>query len=121
MFDPGDGLLECSTGRVDAGVVGHHGLDRDRVVVEELLRPVPELRTGRALLVGEDLAVRESAVRVDRGMDEVVTDTVVFHVAAPVDSPTTARWDASELFHVDVDELTGPVGVATPDPLTRRP
>jgi len=121
MFDPGDRLLECATDRVVAGVVGHHGLDGDRMVVEELLGTAPERGAGRALLVGEDLAVRETTVRVDRRMNEVVTNAMVFHVAAPVCSPTTTGWDPSELLDIDVDELARPVGVDAPDHLARRP
>ena len=124
MLDPRDRVLERPTGGVVTGVVGHHGLDGDRVVVEELLSTVPERGAGHAPLVREDLAIGETAVRVDRGMDEVIPDLrfrVMRDVAAAVCSPTTTGWDPPQLLHVHVHELARPIGVDATDHLAGRP
>src|SRR5207237_3931151 len=68
-----------------------------------------------------DLAIREAAVRVDRGVDVVVSDTrlgVVYDVATAMHAPAAARWDTTEFLDVDVDELAGMVCV---DPANHAP
>src|SRR5262249_53519934 len=102
MLDAIDSVLDGAAGRVVLSVVGQHGLDSDRVLGEELSGVVPEHRAGGALLVAEDLAVDETAVRVDRGVDVVVTDLrsrLPQQVLAAMGSPTTTRWDPPELLH----------------------
>ena len=77
-------------------VVGQDRFDGDRMVIEELLGAFPKPRAGRALLVGEDLAEREAAVRIDRSVGVVVANfgfRMVHNVFAPVCSPPTTGWD----------------------------
>ena len=60
---------------------------------------------------------------VDGRVDVVVTDPggrLMGDVAPPVGSPAAARWDATQLLHVDVDELSGSIGVDPPNDLTGR-
>jgi hypothetical protein len=110
MIDPGNRLLKRSADRVVAGIVGEDGIDDDAIVGEEALDTVPELSACCAAFVVQHLAVGQAAVRVDRGVDVVVADAVMFHVAAAVCSPAAAGWDPSELLDVDVGELAGRCG-----------
>src|SRR5512138_1831238 len=91
---------------VAGAVVGLGDLDANPEITEPRVGTVPERDRGRGLLVGKDFAVGESAVAVDRGVDERVTDTGVTVgavVAAPVGTPSTAGGDTTQLLDVDLE------------------
>jgi len=99
--------------RLVAGtVVSLDGLDGDPELTEPAVRSLPERSGSVTFLVRKDFAVGESGVAVDRGVHERVSDLggpMLHDVASPVGAPPTARWDPSELLHVDLDELARPV------------
>jgi len=81
---------------------------------EPVVGAVPELRCGVALFIGEDLAVGKAGPVVDRGVDVSVADGgsgAVRGLAAAVDLPAAAGWDAGDLLHVDMNQLARTVAL----------
>ena len=69
---------------------------------------VPEPDGGDGLFVVVDLGVDEPGAVVDRGVDVAVADLLesfVVVVAASVEPPAATVGDATDLLHVDVDQL----------------
>jgi hypothetical protein len=104
-------------------VVGHDAADLDVVTVEPGSCTLPETRTRVTPLVGEDLAVGETRMIVDRRVDEGVADFAlpVITVFPPsVRTPPSTGRDTTQFLDVDVDELTWRLPfVATDDPSGR--
>ena len=99
-------------------VVGDDPFDHDPERRVERGRSSPEPRGGGALFVGEDLAVRDAGVAIDRGMHERVADLRPLRLPAAMRAPAAAFGDPAQFLDVDVDELTGPGHDHPPD---RRP
>ncbi len=96
-------------GPVARAVIGLEDLDGDGLCGKPTVRACPEPDRGRGFLVGQDFAVGEAAVAVDRGVDESIADhrgAVVGTVALPVHTPAAAGWDAPELPDVHLDLFT---------------
>src|SRR5450759_2240991 len=92
---------------IAATVVGQDPLDRDPVARIEVPGPLEEARRGRRRFVGEFLCVGQPAVVVDREVDPVPAQAVVWVAALPAVDPMTAtRSDPTEHLRVEVDELT---------------
>jgi hypothetical protein len=96
-------------------VVGDDPFDTGNAVAGEVFGgSQDESGAGGAFLVREDLAVRQAAVVIDHGVHVVVADPGSLlgsgraHRAA-VSLPAAANGDASDLLHIDVHQLPGPV------------
>src|ERR1700730_6361053 len=112
-----------SVAAVPVAVVGQDAFDGDAERSEPGVGASQERDARVDGFAVEDLAVRDTAVRVDGGMDVVVADGCVAgmgDVAAAVCPPATAVGDAAQLLHIDVDELTGPAGLDAADHPSRR-
>src|SRR4051812_48502696 len=99
-------------GLVAGAVVGLEALDGDAEVAEPCVGALPEPDRGDGFLVGQDFAVGNAAVTVDRGVDERVADSDAAglgDVAATPGSPATACGDAAQLLDVHLDQLAGTV------------
>src|SRR5829696_5931123 len=97
-------------GAVARPVVGLDGLDVDVVGSKPAAGTAPERDRGDGAFVGEDFAVGDTAVAVDRDVDVGVSDAGVTApgvIAAAVGSPAAPGGDATELFDVDWDQLAG--------------
>ena len=109
----GTGRGDCvgeGVGAVAGPVVGLDGLDVDVVGSKPAVGSAPERDRGDGAFVGEDFAVGDTAVAVDRGVDVGVSDggvTAPGVIAAAVGSPAAPGGDATELFDVDLDQLAG--------------
>ncbi len=99
---------------VGGAVVGEDPFDADAVAAIEVNGATEEADRGRGLLVGEDLGESEAAVVVDRDVDVFpagdsappsVDPGLALTRAAAAD-PVANAANATELLHVDVDELT---------------
>ena len=78
-------------------VVGEHGPDADAALGEPAARALPERDRGDRALVGQNLAVGDTGVVVDGGVDVGVTDAAVAPMAvaaAAVRAPAAAWGDA---------------------------
>src|SRR5690606_18899368 len=100
---------------VGPGVVGHDPLDPGDAVGGEVVGgPSEERRAGRALLIGQDLAVGQPGVVIDQGVDVIEPDlggAVVsgFPSGAAVRAPATPVGDPADLLDVHVHQLAGTV------------
>ena len=91
---------------IAAAVVGQDPLDRDPVARIEVPGPLEEARRDCRRFVGEFLCVGQPAVVVDREVDPVPAQAVVWVAALPAVDPMTAtRSDPTEHLRVEVDEL----------------
>src|SRR5256886_12528294 len=116
-------VVELAGKPVVEGVVRHAALQADAVAGEEAGGPKQEGGTGRALLIGQDLAVGEAAVVVDHRVDKVVAQApvVVRSLRPAMNSPTASVGDAAQLLHVHVDEFAGVLKLVATDQPSSRP
>ena len=92
-------------------VVGEHGPDADAALGEPAARALPERDRGDRALVGQNLAVGDTGVVVDGGVDVGVTDAAVAPMAvaaAAVRAPAASWGDAAQLLDVDVEQVSRP-------------
>jgi len=95
-------------GAVAAAVVGHDALDDHAVFGEPGDRAFEEGDAGRALLVREDLEIRDSARVIDRDVHELPASTAIARISRGATSDTMARpFEPAQLLHVDRDQLAG--------------
>jgi hypothetical protein len=101
---------------IAATVVGQDPLDGDPVARIEVPGSLEEARRGRRCFIGELLGVGEPAVVVDREVDPVPAQAVVWVAALPAVDPMTAtRSDPTEHLRVEVDELAWSFALVTDD------
>jgi hypothetical protein len=117
--------LRPRTALVARAAVGQHSLDLDATGHEPGVGSSEEWHALFDVFVAEDLAVGESTVGVDSGVDEEVAVALLHDRTGTggtsQDTVTTARWDHGLLLDVDVDQLTGAVGVDATDHPTGGP
>jgi hypothetical protein len=99
-------------------VVGHHARDRDSVAGVPGDEPSKEGGSGRGSFVGEDLGVCQTGSVVDGHVNELPSDTSCAHSAVACDA-VADDLDASQLFGVDMNELSGVVSLVTADGFLR--
>jgi len=101
------GRLEVPGVAVVPGVVGHDPGEADAALSEEGGGTTKEGGTAGAELIGHDLAVRQTGVVVDQGVNEVVAEPAGNTGAAPSAMDVVApTWrNAAQLLDVDVTEI----------------
>jgi len=107
--DPLQSLGKGPPQHVGAVPVGHDPLDPHPQIGEALRRVQQEPGGRSSVLVGEDPEVGHPRVIVHRHVDVVVAhpDSLVGGGGASSQGPMPSSWaDASELLHVNVQELT---------------
>src|SRR5262245_19079443 len=107
MPDPETATRERVRDRdVGGSVVCEHSFNRDAVAAVEGDCTAKEADCGRCFLVAEDLGVGETAVVVDRDVDELPPFlALVAAVMASAGDPVPGPVDPAELLDVDVEEL----------------
>jgi hypothetical protein len=104
-------------------VVGEDRVDGDGVRGEELFGAFPEPGASRTFLIRKDLAICETAMRIDGGVHEVVANSVLglmLRVFAAAHTPTAPGRNPAQFLDINVHEFARPVGVNTPNDLTGR-
>src|SRR5579871_6087550 len=78
---------------------------------------MPERGRGRGLFVVEDLGIDHSGAVVDRAVEIAITVATIAEevtvVSFAAHTPAATRRNCGQLFHIDVDELTGPFALIT--------
>src|SRR5690242_18580474 len=120
MFDvpAGEQLVEVGAACVVPGVVCHDRVDVYTAAGEVLEGAGEKRGRGRALLVVEDLRVRETTVVIDDGVHVVVADAgflvrVRLAHLSPVRAPASAVGDPTDLLDVHMDQFARPFTFVT--------
>ena len=104
--EQGGGFTKEVGSAVDEGVVSHDALDDGAPGSEEVSGAHQECRTGVSALVGMNLGVGQTAVIVDRRVHVVVATSGAVAPRLPTeDPPATARRNAPQLLHIDMNQL----------------
>src|SRR4029450_13092010 len=103
---------------VARAVVGHHALDPDALALEPAQRADQEAGDRLALLIRQDLDVRQARGVIDRDMDELPAGTLRA-VAAIAGDPVADAAEAGGVLGIEVDKLAGACAAVTPRRLAR--
>jgi hypothetical protein len=103
---------------IGVAVVGHHALDQDALALEPAQRADQEAGDRLALLVRQDLDVRQARGIVYSDVDELPA-RAVRAVAAVAGDPVADAAEAGELLDIEVDEFAGACAAVTPRRLAR--